>query len=756
MAADIKKLISEMTLEEKCSLLGGEDFWHTKAVERLGIKPFMMSDGPHGLRKQDDKADHLGINDSIKAVCFPAACATTSSFDRDLIHYMGDVIGRECQAENLSTVLGPAVCIKRSPLCGRNFEYMSEDPYLAGEMAAAYVNGVQKHHVGTSIKHYAANNQETARMSISAEASERALREIYLPAFEIAVRKAQPKTIMCSYNKINGVYSSENEWLLTKVLRDDWGFEGLVVTDWGAVNDRVKGVAAGLDLEMPGNTAGNDAMVVQAVRDGRLPEEKVDECVERILKVFFDFEDNREEQVFDREKDHEIAARIEEESAVLLENNGLLPLKPEGKYLYIGEFAEKPRYQGGGSSHINSFKIDSALEMSRAAGRNVDYIKGFPMDKDALFEEDLKKAVETAADYDAVVIFAGLPDIIESEGYDRADMKMPASQNKLIEAILEAVPGKVVIVLSNGAPVEVPWVDKGVALLEMYLGGEAVGQATDRILFGEVNPSGRLAETWPLKLSDNPSYLNFPGNARRVNYAEDVYVGYRYYDKKGMDVRYPFGYGLSYTTFEISNLRAEKEGFKDGETLKVFADVTNIGACTGKEVVQLYIADRTGKVDRPHQELKGFVKAELRPGETKTVEFEIDTRSLSYFDEDLSDWYAHTGKYLLLAGDSSRHLTASCEITFTTEKLLPLHLDVDTTIGELMADPRTAAVVQQMMTHRGALESNTDGISGDAEQDAAMSNAMMQYMPLKSLISFGVMDREQMESMLAMLRGVIG
>ena len=485
MARDIKKLISEMTLEEKASLLGGADFWHTKAVERLGIGPYMMSDGPHGLRKQEEGADHLGINDSIQAVCFPAACATTSSFDRDLIYGMGDVIGKECQAENLSVVLGPAVCIKRSPLCGRNFEYMSEDPYLAGEMAAAYINGVQSHHVGTSIKHYAANNQETARMSVSAEMSERALREIYLPAFETAVKKAQPKTVMCSYNKINGVYSAENKWLLTDVLRKDWGFEGFVVTDWGAVADRVNGVIAGLDLEMPGNTAENDALVVEAVRSGKLPEEKVDECVERILRVFFDFDDHREQQVFDRAKDHAIAAKIEEECAVLLKNDGLLPLCADKKYLYVGEYAEKPRYQGGGSSHINSFQVDSALSVSRAAGRSLDYIKGFPMDSDALDEEDLAKILQAAPTYDAVVVFAGLPDIIESEGYDRKDMKLPASQNRLIEALLK-VQKNVVVVLSNGAPVEIPWADEVPAILEMYLGGEGVGQATDKLLFGEV------------------------------------------------------------------------------------------------------------------------------------------------------------------------------------------------------------------------------------------------------------------------------
>ena len=755
MVRDIKKLISEMTLEEKASLLGGADFWHTKAVERLGIGPYMMSDGPHGLRKQEEGADHLGINDSIQAVCFPAACATTSSFDRDLIYGMGDVIGKECQAENLSVVLGPAVCIKRSPLCGRNFEYMSEDPYLAGEMAAAYINGVQSHHVGTSIKHYAANNQETARMSVSAEVSERALREIYLPAFETAVKKAQPKTVMCSYNKINGVYSAENKWLLTDVLRKDWGFEGFVVTDWGAVADRVNGVIAGLDLEMPGNTAENDALVVEAVRSGKLPEEKVDECVERILRVFFDFDDHREQQVFDRAKDHAIAAKIEEECAVLLKNDGLLPLCADKKYLYVGEYAEKPRYQGGGSSHINSFQVDSALSVSRAAGRSLDYIKGFPMDSDALDEEDLAKILQAAPAYDAVVVFAGLPDIIESEGYDRKDMKLPASQNRLIEVLLK-VQKNVVVVLSNGAPVEIPWADEVPAILEMYLGGEGVGQATDKLLFGEVNPSGHLAETWPMKLSDNPSFLYFPGSPRKVVYAEGIYVGYRYYDAKEMPVRYAFGHGLSYTSFEISNLRCDREAFGDGEQLTVRVDVKNTGDRFGKEVVQLYVAAKNGTVARPVKELKGFVKVALQPGETKTVEMTIDDRALSYYDEELKDWYAPSGEYVLLAGDSSDHITAEGTVRFETKKLPYLTVDTDTNIGELMKDPRTAPVLQQLMAAQmSSANAVTDGISGDEAQDQAMMQAMMEYMPLKALVSFGVMNREQLQGLVQMLRSVL-
>ncbi len=526
MATDVKKLVSEMTLEEKASLCGGDDFWHTKAVERLGIPRFMMSDGPHGLRKQDEEGDHLGVNDSIVAVCFPAACATASSFDTEMIGKMGEAIGDECQAENLSIVLGPAVNIKRSPLCGRNFEYFSEDPYLAGKMAAAYINGVQSKNVGTSIKHFALNNQEYFRMSNDSVASERTIREIYFPAFETAVKESQPWTVMCSYNRINGTYASDNEWLLSKVLRDDWGYEGFVMTDWGAVNDRVQGIRAGLELEMPGNTAANDKKIVEAVKNGELDEKLVDRAAERILRIVYKYYDNKVEGVkFDRDADHEKAVAIAAECGVLLENNGVLPLDASKKIVYIGEYAEAPRYQGGGSSHINSSKVTSALESAKAKGRNIEYVKGFPAQKDEpLDKAELDKAIAAAKGADVVVIFAGLPDVIESEGYDRANMNMPAAQNELIEAVAK-VNENTVVVLHNGSPVETPWADDVAAILEMYLGGQGVGEATDQLLYGEKNPSGHLAETFPMRVQDNPSYLNFNSDPEIWNYAEGVYGG---------------------------------------------------------------------------------------------------------------------------------------------------------------------------------------------------------------------------------------
>ena len=754
MATDVKKLVSEMTLEEKASLCGGDDFWHTKAVERLGIPRFMMSDGPHGLRKQAEEGDHLGINDSIVAVCFPAACATASSFDTEMIGKMGEAIGDECQAENLSIVLGPAVNIKRSPLCGRNFEYFSEDPYLAGKMAASYINGVQSKNVGTSIKHFALNNQEYFRMSNNSVASERTIREIYFPAFETAVKEAQPWTVMCSYNKINGTYASDNEWLLEKVLREDWGYEGFVMTDWGAVDDRVQGIRAGLELEMPGNTAANDKKIVDAVKDGSLDEKLVDRACERILKIVYKYFDNKKEDVvFDRDADHEKAVAIAAECGVLLENNGVLPLDSSKKILYIGEYAEAPRYQGGGSSHINASKVTSALDSAKAKGRKVEYVKGFPAQKDEpLDQAELDKALKAAGEADVVVIFAGLPDVIESEGYDRANMNMPAAQNELIKAVAE-VNENTVVVLHNGSPVETPWADDVAAILEMYLGGQGVGEATDQLLYGEKNPSGHLAETFPMRVQDNPSYLNFNTDPETCNYAEGVYVGYRYYDKKMMPVRWAFGHGLSYTTFELSNIRVSSDKLTDDTTIKVCVDVKNTGKVTGKEVVQLYVGDLNGTPDRPVKELKGFAKVEVAPGETKTVEMELDARALSYFEESMEDWFAPSGKYEILVGNASDNITLRTEITFETKKVKPMRCDGSLTIGELMGNPATAPIVGEML--KKAQEDSPFGDSNEAVGDEMMQ-AMMRFMPLKSLMSFGMMNEEQMQQLLSAIGAVLG
>ena len=564
----IQDLVSRMTLEEKAGLCSGADFWHTKAVERLGIPRSMVSDGPHGLRKQDETGDHLGINDSIKAVCFPAASATAASFDPEMIERMGEALGDSCQHERLSVVLGPAVNIKRSPLCGRNFEYFSEDPYLTGKMATALIKGIQSRNVGTSIKHFALNNQEHRRMSSSSDCDERTIREIYFPAFEMAVKEAQPWTVMCSYNRINGVFASENPWLLTDVLRKEWGFEGYVMSDWGAVSDRVAGVAAGLDLEMPSSGGVNDRKIVEAVRAGKLDEKQVDLCCERILNIIFRYQENaKPDTPWDKEAQHRLAAEIAADCMVLLKNEeGVLPLKKEDTIAFIGEFAEKPRFQGGGSSHINCFRTTSALEAAKEHGLKVTYARGYSVKADDASAEQIAEAAAAAKQAAAAVVFAGLPDSYESEGYDRTHMRMPESQNRLIEAVAEANPNTVVV-LHNGSPVEMPWIGKVKAVLEAYLGGQAAGEAAVRVLWGDVNPSGHLPETFPVKLEDNPSFLFYGGEPRGTEYREGIFVGYRYYDKKKMNVLFPFGYGLSYTTFAYTGLKLDRACMKDTETL---------------------------------------------------------------------------------------------------------------------------------------------------------------------------------------------
>ncbi len=512
---EIKDLISRMTLEEKASLCSGQDFWHTKEVARLGVPDFMVSDGPHGLRKQNLEADHMGINESIKAVCFPAGCALAASFDRTLLRNVGEVLGNECQAEDVGVILGPAVNIKRSPLCGRNFEYYSEDPYVATELAGAFIDGVQSKNVGVSIKHFVANNQETRRMTSSSEVDERTLREIYLAAFEGAIKNHKPWTVMCSYNKINGTYAAENKKFLTDVLRNEWGFDGFVVSDWGAVNDRVADLKAGMELQMPAVDGTTDKEIVAAVREGRVEEAVVDQAVERMLTILYRYKENREETaVFDLEADHRKAYEVAKETIVLLKNEGVLPLKETAKVAFIGKYAKDPRYQGGGSSHINSFRVTSALECVEGK-ETVVYAQGYDDKEDVVDEALLNEAVKTAKEAEVAVIFAGLPDAFESEGFDRNHMRMPQCQNHLIEEVAK-VQENVVVVLHNGSPIEMPWISKVKGVVEAYLGGQAIGAAVCDILYGKANPCGKLAETFPIKLEDNPSYLYYIGEKDRV------------------------------------------------------------------------------------------------------------------------------------------------------------------------------------------------------------------------------------------------
>lgn len=753
---DVKKLVNELTLEEKASLCSGADFWHTKAIDRLNIPAAMVSDGPHGIRKQESLADHMGVAESIKAIGFPTASAMACSFDRDLLHKVGDALGEECVAEDLAVLLGPGINIKRSPICGRNFEYYSEDPVVAGELGAAFVNGVQEHGVGTSLKHFAANNQEWRRMSISAEIDERTLREIYLAAFETVVKKAQPWTIMCSYNRINGVYSCENDWLLNKVLRDEWGFEGLVMTDWGAMDERVPSLKAGLDLEMPDCHGETDKLIVKAVQSGELEESVLDTAVERILTMVDKYLTARKdidpasmvhplpssaERGYDVAAHHALARTTAEQSAVLLKNEDILPLQKDKKIAFIGEFAKVPRIQGGGSSHINNTSIESALD---AAGDSVSYAQGFHIDEETTDETLLQEAITLAKESDVAVIFAGLPDSFESEGFDRTHLNMPANQNELIARISEVQPN-VVVVLHSGSPIAMPWLDKVAGVLQMYLAGQASGGAAVNLLFGDATPCGKLAETFPLHLEDNPSYLNFPGNREKVCYQEGVFIGYRYYDKKKMDVLFPFGYGLSYTDFTYSNMKVTVNGknaadvdvIKETDEIVVSADITNTGNCDGAEIVQLYIKNPVVYEIRPEKELRDFAKVFLKAGETKTVTFMLNARAFSYYETRIHDWYAESGDYEILLASSSRDIRLQYTVSITGSKKIPFVADYVTTCEDVELFAKDGSALDEMLRRSGFAEATDhDGDDSMGSGTADMMKAMFTGTPLHSILSF--------------------
>ena len=753
---DIKKKIEAMSIEEKASLCSGRDFWHTKAVKSQKVPEIMVSDGPHGLRKQPLKDDHQGGFDGIKAVCFPTACATAASFDRALLTKMGKALGAEFQAENISTILGPGVNIKRSPLCGRNFEYFSEDPLLATEMAGALIKGIQSKNTGACLKHFLANNQETRRLTVSAAIDERALREIYLAAFEGAVKNAKPWAVMCSYNRINGVHASENKAFLTDILRDEWGFDGVVMSDWGAVNDRVKGLNAGLDLEMPGSFGINDREIIAAVENGSLSEKTLNTAVERILKWIERYEAKKQKDVkWDKDADHELSGKIEEESAVLLKNEGVLPLDKNDTIAVIGKFAKSPRFQGGGSSHINSHKVTSFMDAAKGKGHDLIYADGYLLDRDEIDRTLITKAVNAARKSDIAVIFAGLPDIFESEGYDRTHMRLPDNQNTLIEEVLKVQPN-VVVVLHNGGAVEMPWIDEVKGVFEMYLGGQNVGSAAYNLLFGKTNPSGRLPETFPVKLSDNPSYLDFPGYMDKVDYSEGIFVGYRYYDTKEMDVLFPFGHGLSYTTYKYSNLKVSKRKIKSTDTLTVSVDVTNIGRMAGKEVVQLYVAPPADGIARPKHELKAFDKVSLRAGETKTVTFELDSRAFAYWETSIHDWYVPSGDYEVEVGSSSRDIKYTKKINIEASYRLPCTVSENTCFGDLMGDPALSEILKPVIDsymHRSDKpRAKTDAISEKMEEE------MLRYTPLRGVISFGdgAYDHEKLGKTIKNLQDALG
>ncbi|MEG6571356.1 glycoside hydrolase family 3 C-terminal domain-containing protein [[Clostridium] cellulosi] len=704
MEKDIKKLISQMTLEEKAAMLSGSDSWHTAAVDRLGIPSVMMADGPHGLRRE------TGVRgESYPATCFPTGSALACSWDRALITRLGSALADECRSQGISIILGPAVNIKRSPLCGRNFEYYSEDPYLSSQTASAYIKGVQSKGVGTSLKHFAANNKETDRMTTDTVVDERTLREIYFASFETAVKEAKPWTVMCAYNKLNGEFCSENRYLLTDILRKEWGFEGMVVSDWGAVNERDDGVLAGLDLEMPTSFGVNTQKIIDAVKSGKIPAEALDRAVGHVLSLVLKCIEAKKSfphtKTFTDSEHHALAREIASQCMVLLKNDGTLPLKKTGRLAVIGQFAKKPRYQGGGSSHIHPTMLDIPLDEIKksAPGLTVLYSDGYDLSDEtgapdpALIDE----AVKTAESADAAVIFAGLPDSFESEGYDRRHMKMPDSHNALIEAVSN-VQKNTVVVLFNGSPVEMPWIGSVSAVLEGYLCGQASGGAAADILFGDVNPSGKLAETFPKKLSDNPSYLNFPGEKPNyVEYREGIFVGYRYYEKKQIAPLFPFGHGLSYTTFEYRGIKTDKTEIGDGDTLTVQVTVANTGKRAGKETVQLYVRDVESSIMRPFKELRGFEKVELEPGEEKTVSFTLSKRDFAYYDTELNSFEVESGTFEILAGGSSADTPLCQTVVYHSGAVRKPKYNKLTQIGEIAKNPAATALLQEFLAKFG-------------------------------------------------------
>lgn len=663
MEEQIREIINRLTLQEKASLCSGEDFWHTKGIDRVGLPSVMLTDGPHGLRKQKQSKDFSG--GSYEATCFPTASCLASSWDRDLLRQVGEALGEECLQEDVGVLLGPGANIKRSPLCGRNFEYFSEDPFLSGELAGALIQGVQSKGVGTSLKHFAVNNQESNRMTIDAFVDERAMREIYLAGFERAVKKANPRTVMCAYNRVNGTYASQSHLLLTRILREEWGYDGVVVSDWGAVSDRVAALKAGLDLEMPGVFRENDQVIVDAVRSGELDESVLDEAVARLVKLILQYKANRADGYrFDREAHHQLAIKAACEGAVLLKNeDGILPLKKRARIALIGEFAKHPRYQGAGSSLVNPWRLDNAYDQAMKLPNHSDiiYARGYDILSDEPDRQLIDEACNAARTADVAVILAGLTDDYESEGFDRTHMRMPPAHNLLIEEVARANPN-VVVVLCNGAPVEMPWIKSAKAVLELYLSGQGGGTALWRLLYGEANPCGKLAETFPEKLEDCPSTAWFPMGPKGVEYRESIYVGYRFFDKADVKPLFPFGHGLSYTTFEYSDLVLEPETMDENGILSIRFKIRNTGTMAGKEIVQVYVRDVESAIFRPIKELKEFAKVSLEPGEEKEVGFQLDKRAFAFYDTQLQDWRVETGEFEILVGASSRDIRLSARV----------------------------------------------------------------------------------------------
>ncbi len=730
---NIQSIIEGMTLEEKAALCTGATAWTTTAIPRLGLPELVVSDGPHGVRRVPDNNSMTA--ESFPATCFPTASSLASTWNVDLIADVGRAIAEECIALKVDVILGPGNNVKRSPLCGRNFEYYSEDPYLSGKLTASFIDGVQSKGVGTSLKHFAANNQEFQRFSMDTIVDERTLREIYLSAFETAVKEAQPWTVMCAYNKVNGTYSSEHHELLTDILKTEWGFEGFIVSDWGAVHDRVAALGGGLDLEMPGPRDRQVTAVIEAVRSGRLEETVLNESVRRILQIIVKAAETSKGGQFDSVAHHILARRAAAEGIVLLKNNGLLPLQNPSHIALIGRSAQIPHFQGGGSSHINATHVDIPFVelQKRAEQSELTYCDGYPAD-DTFQQALIDQAVVEAQSADVALLYIALPAFKESEGYDRTDLDLTKQQIALIKAVCSVQP-KTVVILNNGSAVAMDeWIDDPAAVLEAWMMGQAGGGAIADVLFGVVNPSGKLAETFPKKLPDTPSYTNFPGGNGEVRYGEGIFIGYRYYDAKEIPVQFPFGYGGSYTTFEYSELRLSASNIADVDGLTVSVDVTNTGKMTGKETVQIYIRDRQSKLIRPPKELKGFVKLDLQPGETKTAEVHLNWRAFAYYHPGYHQWITEDGEFDILIGSSSADIRTTGAVTLHSTMQLPCILDWESTLRDWLEDPRGRSVLEPVYKQ---MQDNSAAVfgSGDGAVGMDMTNFLMD-LPLMSVLQF--------------------
>lgn len=786
------EIVKKMSLEQKAAFVSGYDYWHLEEAPELGLPKIMITDGPHGLRKQNkDKktSDGIGLGNSVPSTCFPPAATSSCSWDPELLEKEGEAMGQECLKEKVSVILGPGTNIKRAPVCGRNFEYFSEDPLLAGKCSAAVINGVQSKGVGTSLKHFCCNSQEAFRMIVNEVIDERAMREIYLPAFEIAIKEAQPWTVMNSYNRINGVYGSQNGYTQETIARGEWGFEGLFVTDWGSSVDRIPGLENGTDLEMPCSGDLNTQKIIAAVNSGELDEAVLDKRVDKVVELIMKSKPALEkEHTFDVEAHHKIAQQVAEGSMVLLKNDdNLLPLKKGQKIAVIGEMAKSPRFQGAGSSVINPTKLDNAVDELTKLGVDFTYAQGYyksaPKKKDLPESHLVNQAVEAAKKADIAVVFVGLTEEFEGEGYDRMSIEMPENHNALVDKIVEANPNTVVV-LSGGSVIHMPWVGKVKGLLNAGLGGQASGAAVANILTGAVNPSGKTSETYPLAFEENPTYGNYPGGPVTSEHRESVYIGYRYYDSAKKDVLFPFGYGLSYTTFEYSDIKLSADSIKDTDTVTVSFKIKNTGDVDGAEVAQIYVADKESTIFRPEKELRAFKKVFLKAGEEQEISIELSKRAFAFWNVNINDWCVETGDFDIIVAASSRDakLTATVKVESTVECEIPDYKasapnyyndvanvtrdDFAAVYGELPSpDIDEGKIIDLYCCLNDArhtkwggricrlIEGIMSGMGSDANGDGKMLAAMATQIPVRNFVamSMGAFSVKQAEGLLKIL-----